>query len=235
MTKKNVDFLGQPIKNGSISKLVFERLKESLINKELKPGEYLPSEAVIAGSLKVSKSSVREAVKMLEALGVVEIKRGLGTVVRKKLSNNCFDPLIFQLLLLQGKNEDLIELRAMFERGFTYMALEKATKSDLLKIKKTIDKFEENFKRGVHKPEDDIAFHYAILYSTNNPYIIRIGENLIQLFWFSIKTAFRVAPETAISSHKRIYKAIKEKNREDLSDALSTSLGEWEEQWLSQL
>ena len=206
-----------------------------MINKELNPGDSIPSENELAETLRVSKSSVREAIKMLEALGVVEIKRGIGTFIKRIAADDYLNPFIFQLLLMQGENEDIIELRGMYEMAFSRMALEKATDLELLKIKKTIDQFENNLKRGNSKPEDDIAFHYAVLNSTGNPYVIKIGENLLQLFWSTIKTAFKVDPKTALASHKNIYKAIKEKDLKALTDALSKSLKEWEKQWMSQL
>jgi len=57
--------LATPLKKGSVVSLVMERIKEAILNKELKPGDYLPSEAELTKNLAVSKSSVREAIKML--------------------------------------------------------------------------------------------------------------------------------------------------------------------------
>src|SRR5210317_1383675 len=91
--------LGTPVKQGSVVNLVMNRIKEALINKELKPGDYLPTENELMEKLGVSKTSIREAIKMLQALGVVEMKRGQGTRIRDNSSGDMIDPLIFQLIL----------------------------------------------------------------------------------------------------------------------------------------
>ena len=65
----------------SLSRQVMESIEKLILEQDLKPGDVLPTETQISETLQVSKSSVREAVKMLEALGVVEIRRGLCTVI----------------------------------------------------------------------------------------------------------------------------------------------------------
>ena len=70
MEQKKSDWL-TPVPKQSLSKMVVEKIKEGLISGELKPGDFLPSEAELSERFGVGKSSIREAVKMLEALGVV--------------------------------------------------------------------------------------------------------------------------------------------------------------------
>ena len=67
-----------PVPKQSLSKMVVEKIKEGLISGALQPGDFLPSETELSESFGVGKSSVREAIKMLEALGVVEICNGIG-------------------------------------------------------------------------------------------------------------------------------------------------------------
>ena len=71
-----------PVSKKTLSRVVTDKITEALANGQLKPGDYLPSEGQLAENLNVGKSSVREATKMLEAVGVVEIIKGRGCRIR---------------------------------------------------------------------------------------------------------------------------------------------------------
>ena len=129
-----------PLEQGPLSLRILQRIKEALINKELRPGDYLPTEIELSQKLGVSKTSVREAVKMLQALGVVEVTRRHGTRVCQHPAENIIDPLIFQLILDYEAPKDLVELRMMFEPAFTVVAMKKARPEDLEKIARAIKK-----------------------------------------------------------------------------------------------
>ena len=94
----------KPVRNKSLSKMVMESIKEVLIQKTLKPGDRLPTETELCESLGVGKSSVREAIKMLEVLGVVETHQGEGTYISEKIPENSLNPLVFQLLIDYGNH-----------------------------------------------------------------------------------------------------------------------------------
>jgi GntR family transcriptional repressor for pyruvate dehydrogenase complex len=85
--RKRINSLIATVKKDSVVLMVIERIKEALIHRELKPGDYLPSETELTKNLGVGKSSVREAIKMLQAMGVLEVRRGQGTMIRKHLND----------------------------------------------------------------------------------------------------------------------------------------------------
>ena len=216
-----------PLERRSVVSLVMERIKEAFLRKELRPGEYLPSEAELTRSLGVSKSSVREAVKMLQAMGVVEVRRGQGTVIRKAPGDDYLSPLIFQLILETGYPEDLVELRMMFEPAYSVMAMERATGADLEEIRETLERFERAIAKGTQTAEDDIAFHLAILRATRNPLVIRIGETIFQLFKPSISLSMRTIPKIALRDHRRIFQAFLKKDEKELRQAILKSYEGW--------
>lgn len=225
--QKMTHLLATPLKKGSVVSLVMERIKEAILNKELKPGDYLPSEAELTKNLGVSKSSVREAIKMLQALGVVEVRRGQGMIIRDRPSEDSISPMIFQLMLDNGYPEDLVELRLMFEPAFSVMAMERATKEDIRRIGKTLEKFEAAIKAGEQVADDDIAFHLAILHTTRNPLVIRIGETIFQLFRSSISISMKNIPEIALRDHRRIFEAFCKKEEAKLRKAILKSYEGW--------
>lgn len=224
---KDLSALNSPLEKTSVVNLVIERIKEAIINKEIKPGDYLPAEADLAQNLGVGKSSVREALKMLEAMGVVEIRQGSGTFIPKEPASNSISPLLFQLLLEQASAKDLIELRMIFEPAYTELAMERATEKDFLRIEDTIKLMEDKINNHIQTAEDDLLFHETIMDVTNNPLIINIGRTIHELFKFSISTSIKNIPEKSITDHKRILNAMRNKNKEELRYAILESYKGW--------
>jgi DNA-binding FadR family transcriptional regulator len=97
----------EPINNESIVNGVLKRITDSIASGELKPGDKLPTEVEFIEKLGVGRNSVREAIKMLSAMGVLEVKRGNGTYIATKVSPAIFNPLVFSLLLEPKSIDDL--------------------------------------------------------------------------------------------------------------------------------
>jgi GntR family transcriptional repressor for pyruvate dehydrogenase complex len=222
-----ISSLEKPVTQSSVVLRIINQIKEALIKKELKPGDYLPTEAELMKNLGVSKTSLREAIKMLQALGVVDVKRGHGTRIRKHPADSMVDPLIFQLILENEEITDLIELRMMFEPAFTLMAMKKANQEDLEKIRNAMEQFEADVHDGTSRVDKDIAFHLAILESTHNPLVIRIGETIYRLFNASIEKALRTDYQVAQKYHRRIFAALCEKDQQRLLETLYESFSQW--------
>ena len=222
--KKNVF---RPIKNGSLAKNVMVQIEEAMLNKELLPGDRLPTESELCRKVGVGKSSVREAIKMLEALGVIEIRQGDGTYIASSISEKSINPLVFQLLIDYGNNADIQELRSMFEPAYVLLAMEKATRDDLKKINRVHEKFKEKVSRGKQTADDDIAFHLAILEATHNAFIIRIGTTIMHLFQASITSSMQQIPDQAIKDHNEILHAFLRKDKKTLLKAIYKSFEGW--------
>lgn len=221
--------LGVPVGKESVVSLVITRIQDALLRKDLRPGDYLPSESELTRTLGVSKSSVREAIKMLQAMGVVEVRRGQGTVVRDHPGADYISPLVFHLIMGGGYPDDLIELRLMFEPAFSVMAMERATDADRERIRNALQRLEESVAAGRPVAEDDVAFHLAILQVTKNPLVIRIGETIFQLFKPSISVSMQHIAERAVQDHRRIFEAFCARDPARLRDAVLNSYEGWKE------
>ena len=200
--------LTTPVPRGSLVTFVVKRIKEALLNEEIHPGDFLPPEAELAKNLNVGKSSVREALKMLQALGVVEVRRGQGTAICKEPGEESINPLVFQLLMEKRRIQDLIDLRMIFEPGITVLAMKRATAAEIETIRETVVRLQKSIESGVPMAEDDLAFHFAILEATHNPFVVRIGKTILQLFKSSISTSMRTIPEIALRDHQRILRGL---------------------------
>ena len=227
MIERKTTSLGTPVKQASVVSRVIERIKEALMEKELQPGDYLPTETELTASLGVSKTSLREAIKMLQALGVVEVRRGHGTKIRERVGGNIIDPLVFQLILASGQTQDIIDFRIMFEPAYTLMAMNRANQTDIDRIAATIDDLETAIQNQRQTAREDLAFHLEVLRSTHNPLVIRVGETIMELFKTSIAYTVRHHPEIALRDHKRIFEAFCEKNEDKLTEAIIHSFQGW--------
>ena len=216
-----------PIKTTNISKLVMESIKQALLRRSLQPGDRLPTETELCESLGVGKSSVREAIKMLEVLGVVETRQGEGTYIAKKIAETSVNPLVYQLLIDDGSVSDILELRRMFEPSYTLLALEKATDEDISRIQEVHSRFCSEVESGTQTAESDMAFHHAILDATHNPFIIRIGRTIMQLFQVSIGESMKEIPQRAVADHEKILQAFLAHDPKMLQQAVLESFDGW--------
>lgn len=101
------------------------QLSQAILEGDLKPGDKLLSEAQLCEKLGVGRNSLREAIKMLNAIGVLETKRGQGTFLAKEISHDVFNPLIFKLILEPKCAKDIYELRVLLETMVILMAIKK--------------------------------------------------------------------------------------------------------------
>lgn len=223
----NRSTLSKPLARGSVVRLVIERIQEAIINKELRAGQTLPSESELSASLGVGKTSVREAIKVLEGFGVVDVKQGRGTVIREDPGADVISPLVFRLLLQQSTGTDLLELRLLFEPAYSVLAMRKATETQRQRLRACVRNLEERVAEGTQTAEDDLAFHFAMLESTGNPLIMTIGETIMQLFRSSIDHAMQTIPETALRDHASILAAFESGDENALRRAIEESFQGW--------
>jgi GntR family transcriptional repressor for pyruvate dehydrogenase complex len=223
----------RPLSNGSVSMLVMERIKEGLINGELHPGDKLPTEAEFCKGMGIGKSSVREGLKMLTVLGIVEARHGNGNYISKHVPVDSINPLVYQMLLDQGNDKDITELREIFEPAYTRLAMKKATDDDIDKIKQAHMDFVEKIVNKTQTADDDLAFHAAILNATHNPYVTRIGMTILQLFHGSIRKSMIEIPETAAQDHEKILNAFISGQEESLNNAVLSSFNGWKSMLVS--
>lgn len=223
----NTDKFFTPIKNATVAKTVMERIKEALISKALRPGDKLPTETEMCESMGVGKSSVREAIKMLEVLGVVESRQGGGTFIAASVPESSVNPLVYQLLIDYGNNGDIFELRATFEPAYTVLAMKKATQQDIERIVRVCERFEDKVRKNIQTADDDLEFHKAILQATHNPFVIRIGSTIMQLFAASISDSMKRIPQQAVTDHAHILDAFLKKDEAALVRAVYKSFEGW--------
>lgn len=211
----------------SLSRQVMDSIQELIVEQNLQPGDALPTEKQIAEELDVSKSSVREAVKMLEALGVVEIRRGLCTVISENPEQGYLNVILSHFYLQSGKPEELREFRRTIETAYTALAVQTATEEDVENIRQALEEFRSRVREGRVRPEDDVHFHNQILNATHNPFLIGLGVALNNLLQESIGAAIEANPEPALRDHEAIFQGFVLRRPDLVTDAIADSAARW--------
>lgn len=215
------------VNRGSVVQQIIKSVELAILNRELKPGDPFPSENEMVKSLGVSKSSVREAVKMLEAMNVVEIQKGEGTFVCESVDSELINPMLFALLLQQEPSDKVIELRLMFEPAYSALAMENHTPADLERIGAANDAFRAALGDGSLTVDHDMAFHRAVLEATHNEFVIKIGKVILELFAASIRDGLFDKPERSLQNHEFIFAALAKKDEAALRESIARSVQWW--------
>lgn len=141
MIEKTSDSVGQieqpkptafrPLYNKTVVDRIICRLLTAVMNKDLLPGQKIPSEMDLCESMQVGRNSVREAIKVLVAMGMLNIRRSEGTFVSKGFSEKMLNPMVYGLLLEDSDSASVIELYRVFEAGILQVVTEKRTDEDI--------------------------------------------------------------------------------------------------------
>jgi len=221
----------EPLHRHPLASTITNLIIRSLLSKQLKPGNKLPTESELAQTLKVGRNSVREAIKMLSSLGVIEIRRGVGTFIPTSLNASVLHPIIMSLVYTLGTSMELWELRVLVEAGVVELAIQKASSEDIL----ALEQANERIRRALDSdPLDislvrdlDLAFHRRLLGSTKNPLVAELGEAIYTLFFASIEKSIAGDPVSAYQNHQLIIGAIRTKRSDDARHLVARSLAHW--------
>jgi GntR family galactonate operon transcriptional repressor len=210
---------------------VIEALGAEIVGGNYKPGDLLPREADLTDQYGVSRTSVREAMKVLAAKGLVEIRQKIGTRVREPHLWSVFDSDILRWYATQGKGEeimrDLIELRQILEPAAARLAAGRATMTDLRRIELAHLDMVESAKDNERYAASDVEFHMAVYGASHNALLQRFGRLVADFMQLSFSVQQRVRVHDVVDfsedavAHGEVYNAI---NRGDAAASADTML-----------
>ena len=163
------------MKRAKLSEQTSDRLYEMIVEEQrYTPGSKLPNENDLSGELKVSRTTLREAISFLVAQGVLEIRRGKGTFVAEELPAAGLDLTSLAGLRSRVRAKDLFEMRLIFEPATVALACLRATDDELAQIEKRARRVERIAAEGGDWPLADQEFHWAIIKASHNEYMRRL-------------------------------------------------------------
>ena len=231
--------LFKPIRLKKLSEEIVEQIKTLISDGELKPGEKIPSERELAALLGVSRPSVREAIMVLETMGLLESSHGGGTYVRS-LTDGTLAPLAAMLEDNPQLLEELLEVRMGLECWSAYLAATRATDEEIKKIGDSVEEMALQAVSGGWSSDVDSRFHYAITTATHNTMQLHVLNTIHGLFLATIEVALTKLYsqpqfiEVLLGQHQAIYQAIAARDGEGARRAMSAHL-EWVQATLPRL
>lgn len=216
-------------KRVSIKDMIASQIEDAILEKKYLPGSKLPSENELGNMFGVSRTSVREAVQVLQTQGLVTIEKGKGIFV-KNISSESVSNNILKFLEHRFEGDyyfDLIHARQIIEPGIAYLAALNRTDEDLIKLEKDITDISNNDGDHVKHAEYDMSFHMHIAKATHNK-LLPLLLNPIHRLMPSVKTKILSnideAKEAAVVWHTKIFEKIKNQDPEGAQNAMVAHL-----------
>jgi DNA-binding FadR family transcriptional regulator len=204
---------------------VQDAIRRYILDRQLEAGDALPPEGQLARELGVSRPSVREAVKGLEALGILEARTGVGLFVRPF----SFDPILDNLAYSIGQDRDslaeLLYLRKQLEAGAIEDVAARNTPAQLRVLRSVVDRMGERAAQGKASPEEDRFFHRTLFAGIERPLLMK----LLDVFWEVYRRlrdqtplAASADPIRSWENHRRIVEALETGDRATARSAMLT-------------
>ncbi|GCE46027.1 DNA-binding FadR family transcriptional regulator [Thermosporothrix hazakensis] len=201
-------------RNEALQQNIQEYIKRYIIEHHLTPGSPLPGETELAAELQVSRNAVREAIKVLQTVGIVETRHGQGTFVGNLSLQALVTGLSFRVLFEAPQDlqtlRELLEVRQILECELVTRLPEVTTPAHLADLRVLVAGMEARATRGELFPEEDRAFHEVLYRPLGNTLIVK----LLQAFWdiFHVVRSelpgLSEHPLATVEAHRRILDAL---------------------------
>lgn len=225
------------VKLQKISEEVAGQIRELIKEGKLQAGEKLPPERAFSELLGVGRSSLREAINILETQGFVESRKRQGIYVRSLGTSIISDPLVQLLREDSNKLLQLYEVRKDIELASAFSAAERRTKSDIEAIQRILAKMEDDARKVELGLYDDLEFHLAIARSGHNIFRNHMLKNIFDISEVHLQkvVAIMLAEKTRLltlhEQHRQIFTAIEQQDPSMARAAMARHLGWVEEEW----
>ena len=205
---------------------VQEAIKQIILRHGLAAGDPLPTEAELMEELGIGRNSVREALKALQAVGIVDIRHGFGMFVGRMSLAGLVDELAFhsRMTLQEERNQlgHLIEIREVLETGLARRLIERHAGADYAGVAEVLTRMEAEAQVGAVSPETDRLFHDRLYLPLGNPLVVQ----LLGAFWQVYHElhdeigAPDEAPADVARKHRDIYTAVLAGDSAGVGDAM---------------
>ena len=190
---------------------IADRLREMIIQEEMKTGMKLPAEGELMARFGVSRSTVREAVKILQTENIVDIRQGQGTFLCA-MPGLKQDPLGLRFADQQELIAHLLEIRLLIEPGVAALAAQRRREEDLVQMKALLDRMDNAYLHGEDYTPFDFEFHSVIAQCTRNDVVGRLLPTIHESIQAGYHHTQRVegSYQRASQCHLEMYRAIAE-------------------------
>ena len=211
----------------ALTRTLVKQVLELIQTGELPLGSRLPPERELAQQLNVSRSSLRQAFKSLETMGVISSRVGVGNFVRSDMaaSNLLVEPMEFAIRMNNISRAKLYEMRQILEVQVVGLTAARASEKSIASIAAEVESMKANRANPRAMADSDYRFHVAIIRACGNEIFELIYEPISKLLWEDLRERMHLFdPKQIIELHEFIYNAIQERDANVAMDAMKRHL-----------
>ncbi len=201
---------------GNLSELVAAAIGRRIVSGQHRPGETLPTEPRIQEEFGVSRTAVREAIRLLSAKGLTVSRPKIGTRVRPTVDWNMLDPDVLRWQVDQNPSEEFIhalfEMREIIEPAAAARAAERATEDEIRALALAMEGIQAEPRGSDSQIDADIDFHMIILEASRNPMLRSLGAMIRSTLEITFTLGWRVMAHDAVVQHRDILEAIAQRD-----------------------
>jgi len=171
----------KPVERNSLVQSVVEQLVDLIKSGSLAPGDRLPSERELMKSLRVGRSTIREALRSLAIMNLVDMRPGQGSFVKEVSINSLINPELLATLMDRNLTADLLEMRKLIEPTAVELAANRATDEELQSLEDTIHRCQKAHEMGQSTAELSAQFHLEIARCTHNGVLVMFMQSILNL------------------------------------------------------
>jgi GntR family transcriptional repressor for pyruvate dehydrogenase complex len=220
---KRASALLQPIRKARLAEEIADRIRRLMLDGTLPADRPLPGERQLAARFRVSRGSVRDALRVLETIGLLETRHGQGTFPRELDVERLVVPLASVLSYRRDLRDELLDVRRMFEPAVARVAAARISDADIAVLERLLELQRRKLKTGASAIVEDTEFHAALARATQNSVVVRIMETLNDLLIESRKQTLKQKgrPARSLEGHEAVVDALRRRDPDAAADAMN--------------
>ncbi|HEY6214800.1 MAG TPA: FadR/GntR family transcriptional regulator [Vicinamibacterales bacterium] len=217
-----------PLKKTRLAEEIADRIRALMLDGSYPAGRPLPGERDLARRFGVSRGSVRDAIRVLETVGLLETRHGQGTFPRALDLDRLVVPLASVLTQSHDLQDELLDVRRMFEPAVARAAALRATSDDVVDLDRIVEAQRKKVKGGRSTIVEDTAFHAALARATRNRVVEQLMETLNALLVESRAMTLRQKgrPERSMRGHEAVVEAVRRGDGDAAARAMHAHIDE---------
>jgi len=218
-----------PIQSVRVFEQIAEQIEKRILDGELRSGDRLPTERELAEQFHVSRTAVREAMKILAQKGLVDMRPGRGTIVIDGAHEAMQDSIGLAMKLKLGEvggSDNLVEVREILETEIAALAAARATEKEIAAMREAVKVMDESLNDANAFIAADNNFHEALAQATQNTLILILVNSIVNLLSEQRKQIFETegGPQRGQIHHKRILESVINRDPDAARDAMHAHL-----------
>ncbi len=201
------------IRKRRIPEDIVAQIRRQLADGRLKPGELLPSERKLSETFEVSRASVREALRALESMGLVQSRSGNGTFIATSPAA-LLSPLTSDVLQHKDTLLEVFEVRKIIEPETASLAALRCSRHDLVRLERILVEQAAQIEAGGTGMEFDTAFHSLLASCAGNHLLLKLNDAIVDSLRVTRERSLQVdgRPAKSLDGHREILNAIRNRN-----------------------